>query len=60
MVVSPEQLVSDIVSAKNVYGFSGFPVTETGEMGGRLVGLITQRDVDFLTTDEHALRVSQV
>ena len=60
VVMSPEQTVADVAGAKTLFGFSGIPVTETGEMGGRLVGLVTQRDVDFLTLDEHSLRVSEV
>lgn len=60
LVMSPAQTVSDVNEAKKQYGFSGIPITETGQMGGKLVGLVTQRDVDFLTTDEHHRKISQV
>jgi len=60
MVMSPTHTVGDVAGAKTLFGFSGIPVTETGGMGGRLVGLVTQRDVDFLTTDEHSLPISEV
>jgi len=30
------------------HGFSGFPVTETGKMGGKLLGIVTRRDMDFV------------
>ena len=60
VVMSPDHTVADVAGAKTSFGFSGIPVTETGEMGGRLVGLVTQRDVDFLTLDEHSLRISEV
>ena len=60
LVMSPTHTVADVAGAKMQFGFSGIPVTETGEMGGRLVGLVTQRDVDFLTADEHSLYISEV
>ena len=60
LVMSPTRTVADVAGAKTLFGFSGIPVTDTGEMGGRLVGLVTQRDVDFLTKDEHSLRISEV
>ena len=34
-------------SAKEELGFSGFPVTESGEIGSKLLGIVTSRDVDF-------------
>jgi CBS domain-containing protein len=60
LVMSPQQPVASVIDAKKQFGFSGIPVTETGEMGGRLVGLITQRDIDFLTADEHNRLISEV
>ena len=29
-------------------GFTGFPVTENGQMGAKLMGLVTKRDTDFV------------
>ncbi len=51
--MSPTNTVADVVDAKRKYGFSGIPVTENGQMGGKLVGLVTQRDIDFLSSDQH-------
>jgi len=58
--MSTSHTVADVTAAKSSFGFSGIPVTDTGEIGGRLVGLVTQRDVDFLTEEEQSLRISEV
>ncbi|KAJ1633741.1 IMP dehydrogenase [Pavlovales sp. CCMP2436] len=47
-VLSPEHKLSDIDEIKRKSGFSGIPVTETGKMGARLVGIVTTRDHDFI------------
>lgn len=60
LVMSPGHTVADVADAKTMFGFSGIPVTDTGEMGGRLIGLVTQRDVDFLSVDEYSLLISEV
>ena len=60
VVMSPANTVADVISAKKKYGFSGIPVTESGRMGGKLVGLVTQRDIDFLQKDHHCITIDQV
>ena len=47
-VLSPEHTVEDVLAIKQKYGFSGIPITENGLMGGKLVGIVTNRDTDFL------------
>ena len=58
--MSPSNTVGDVTEAKRKYGFSGIPVTENGKMGDKLVGLVTQRDIDFLSADRSHTSVSEV
>ena len=47
-VLSPDNTIADIDKIKQTYGFSGIPITDTGKLGGKLLGIVTNRDVDFL------------
>lgn len=58
--MSPQDLVADVLASKKKCGFSGIPITETGKIGGKLVGLVTQRDVDFLLKDERFTPIGEV
>ena len=40
---------SALPSIKAEYGFSGFPITEHGRLGEKLLGIVTNRDVDLVT-----------
>lgn len=59
-MLGPKHTVCDVNKVKDMYGFSGIPITDTGRMGGFLLGLITQRDVDFLHEDDYNTPVSEV
>ncbi|KAI0689637.1 IMP dehydrogenase [Cytidiella melzeri] len=47
VVFSPNHLVEDVLDIKERLGFSGIPITDTGSLGGKLVGIVTNRDVQF-------------
>ena len=55
VVVPPETTVAEVKAMKEQLGFSGFPVTENGTFPGKLLGLVTSRDVQFLEDDTVAV-----
>lgn len=46
--LSPDHTVGDALDIKNRYGFMGIPITESGGMNSKLVGIVTKRDVEFI------------
>eukprot|EP00456_Euglypha_rotunda_P027186 TRINITY_DN21763_c0_g1_i4.p1 TRINITY_DN21763_c0_g1~~TRINITY_DN21763_c0_g1_i4.p1 ORF type:complete len:435 (+),score=58.32 TRINITY_DN21763_c0_g1_i4:317-1621(+) len=48
-VLSVHHTIKDVDEIKAKYGFSGIPITDNGKLGGKLVGIVSDRDTDFLT-----------
>ena len=46
--LSPEHTIADVDKLKELHGYSGIPITSTGKIGSLLVGIVTNRDVDFV------------
>lgn len=49
LVLSPQHTIADIHRIKEQHGFSGIPITEDGTLKTKLVGIVTNRDIDFET-----------
>ncbi len=47
VVLSPQHTIQDIDRIKDEYGFSGIPITEDGNLYSKLIGIVTNRDIDF-------------
>lgn len=55
-VLAPNNTIEDVLQIRDKYGFSGIPITETGQMGSKLVGIITNRDIDFKNKTKQPLK----
>jgi IMP dehydrogenase len=55
VVLGPGHRISDIDRIRAREGFSGIPITEDGTLNGRLIGIVTNRDIDFESNRERPL-----
>lgn len=53
--LSPENTAEDVFRIKAELGFSSFPITDSGKMGGVLLGIISNRDISFI--DEGSTKI---
>lgn len=47
VVITRKTTVGEVKALKEKWGFGGFPVTEDGTLGSKLVGIVTNRDIQF-------------
>lgn len=52
VVLSYETPITVLMEYQRTCDFTSFPVTDTGKLGGKLLGIIAKRDVEFLTSEE--------
>lgn len=55
VTLSPQHLIRHVDEIKHAHGFSGIPITEDGTLATRLVGIVTNRDIDFERDRERPL-----
>eukprot|EP00741_Cyanophora_paradoxa_P021274 tig00021348_g20534.t1 len=48
LTLGPNNTIADVDDIKRRVGFAGVPITETGKMNAKLLGMVTSRDVDFI------------
>lgn len=56
--LSPEHSITDVDNLKHQFGYSGIPITVDGKMGSRLVGIVTNRDIDYV--EDRSLKLREV
>lgn len=47
VVIGRNTTVGEVKALKEKWGFGGFPVTENGKLGSKLIGIVTNRDIQF-------------
>ncbi|KAE8224975.1 hypothetical protein CF319_g2211 [Tilletia indica] len=47
LCLTPNETVGDVLDIKQRLGFGGIPITETGALHSKLLGIVTARDVQF-------------
>ena len=58
LCMTKDHTVGDVLNVKRTYGFSGIPITEDGKIGSKLIGIVSNRDIDFI--QDHNTKLSQV
>ncbi|KAH7403221.1 IMP dehydrogenase/GMP reductase [Cadophora sp. MPI-SDFR-AT-0126] len=60
VVLSRNTTVGEVKALKEKWGFGGFPVTENGKLGSKLVGIVTNRDIQFEDDDSQLVSAVMV
>ncbi|KAG5943453.1 hypothetical protein E4U53_007050 [Claviceps sorghi] len=58
VVIARGTTVGEAKALKEKWGFGGFPVTEDGKLGSKLLGIVTNRDLQF--EDDDSVSVADV
>ncbi|KAK1767157.1 inosine-5'-monophosphate dehydrogenase [Phialemonium atrogriseum] len=58
VLITRDTTVGEAKMLKEKWGFGGFPVTESGKLGSKLLGIVTNRDIQF--EDDLSQPVSKV
>ena len=48
VTLSPSNTISEVEYIIKQKGYTGFPVTQNGENDGKLIGMVTNKDIDFI------------
>lgn len=56
--LSPASTVGDVMALKEKHGYSGIPITDSGEMGGKLMGIVSNRDITFI--EDRAVKLNEI
>eukprot|EP00979_Chaetoceros_neogracilis_P013255 scaffold3751_cov300-Chaetoceros_neogracile.AAC.6 len=55
--LSPQDTVADVLKIKEEMGYSGIPITQDGQLGSKLVGIISNRDTSFV--DDMSIKIRE-
>ena len=55
VALGPAHKIKDVDEIKARYGFSGIPITEDGTRAGKVIGIVTNRDIEFEPDRERPL-----
>ncbi|CAM9641697.1 unnamed protein product [Phaeothamnion confervicola] len=58
VTLSPDHTLADVQAIKEKFGYSGIPITKDGKIGSQLLGIVSGRDVDFVTNAQ--VKLSEV
>jgi len=57
-VLGPNHRIADVDVIREKFGYSSVPITENGKLGGKLLGIVASRDIDF--NPDRRLKLSEV
>ncbi|KAI0473600.1 IMP dehydrogenase [Xylariaceae sp. FL0804] len=55
VLITKDTTVAEAKALKEKWGFGGFPVTETAKLGSKLLGIVTNRDLQFEDDDSQTV-----